>query len=63
MADIRRRLDELELFRKQAEEKLAELRKAAQAEVERRRQDGRGRNVTEIRKTVRHRPTKSESNS
>jgi hypothetical protein len=63
MADIRRRLDELELFRKQAEERLAEQHKAARAEVERRRQDGRGRNVTDIRKTARHRSTKSEPNS
>jgi hypothetical protein len=53
MADIRRRLDEFEHFRKQADEKLAELRKANQTEAEQRRQNGRGRNVTDIRNAVR----------
>jgi hypothetical protein len=61
MADIRHRLDELELLRKQADETMAERRKAAQAEVERRRQDGRGRNVTELRKTVRRPVAKPEA--
>jgi len=50
MADIRRRLDELEQFRKQANEKLAQRRDDDQAEIDRRRRDGRSRNVINIRR-------------
>jgi hypothetical protein len=54
MADIRNRLDELELFRKKARE--------AQIERERRRPDLRGKNVTEIRTKIWRLPVKSKPN-
>jgi hypothetical protein len=49
MADIRQRPDELEQFRKQASEKLIQ-RRDEQAEVDRRRRDGRSRNIINLRR-------------